>query len=61
MKDTKTATKVPHQHATAKRHYTHDVLNHGFDRCVETCTCDAERVLTRECGEPGGAYTEWSS
>jgi hypothetical protein len=58
MKDT---TKVTHQHATAKRRYTHNVQDDGFDRCVETCGCGAERVLTRECGEPGPTYTEWSS
>jgi hypothetical protein len=54
------AIKPWHQHAAAKRNYTHDTLNHGFDRCVETCACGAKRVLTRECGESGPAYTEWS-
>jgi hypothetical protein len=50
-----------HQHVAAKRNYTHDSLNHGFDRCVETCACGHRRVLTRECGEPGPTYTEWAA
>ena len=58
MKDTK---KTSHQHESTTRNYTHNVQDDGFDRCVEICTCGAERVLTRECGEPGPAFTKWSS
>ena len=61
MTNTKDAKTTTHQHTATKRNYTHDVLNHGFDRCVEICSCGFKRVLTRECGEPGPAYTVWST
>ena len=56
----KTTTPTAHQHAAATRSYTHDALNHGHDRCIETCACGVKRVLTRECGEAKPAYTVWS-
>jgi len=61
VRDIKTEAKTAHQHAPARRRYTHDVLNHGYDRCVETCECGGSRVLTRECGEPEPACTEWAA
>ena len=53
-------SEAPHVCLAVKRHYSHDVINHGYDRCVETCACNAKRVLLRECGEPKPTYTKWS-